>query len=108
MVGTWAMLRILRSVKVGSADIIIGCTYHNRKVYKGVCIYMCMKTLSDKINDYGYDDDGTPDEDVISVYDIKQFIKEIIEGWASTDEMTKTLFFKLQLQIEQRAGKELI
>ena len=34
MVGTWAMLRILRSVKVVSADIIIGFTFLSVHDYK--------------------------------------------------------------------------
>ena len=40
--------------------------------------------------------------------DVKQFIKDIKEGWASTDKMTKPLFMKLQTQIDQLAGERLI
>lgn len=35
--------------------------------------------LSDKVNQYGYNDDGTPDSDILEVDDVKEFIKKLKE-----------------------------
>jgi len=35
--------------------------------------------LSEKINDYGYNDDGTPDSDILEVKDVKEFIRLLKE-----------------------------
>ena len=35
--------------------------------------------LSDRVNQYGYNDDGTPDSDILEVDDVKEFIKKLKE-----------------------------
>lgn len=63
-----------------------------------------LKTLKDFIGDWGYDDDGTPDEDVVSVEQLKQ---EAIKDIKSFQENPYSLFNKWG-KIESKAVIEYI
>lgn len=47
-------------------------------------------------------------DEVVKVEDVKEFIKLIVEGWASTHDMPEKLFMQLQEQLKQHAGDKLI
>jgi len=63
-------------------------------------------TLSDRIGEWGYNDDGTPDEDVIPATDVKQFINDII---AFLEYHKNTLLNASTIRdiIQEKAGEEL-
>ncbi|NCD05877.1 MAG: hypothetical protein EOL97_07135 [Spirochaetia bacterium] len=64
--------------------------------------------LSERINTYEWDDDGTSCEDVIPVEDIKVFIKllkELANGYDLEYDEHRIAFYK---EIDKLAGKELI
>jgi len=64
------------------------------KSYAGVKM-----SLSDKINEVGHDDDGTPDCDILEVYDVKQAVKELkekVEDWDLKDSLHTVLRINLE------------
>ena len=63
--------------------------------------------LSEKINGYGYNDDGTPDEDVLSIEDVKEFIKKdtkLIKDFIN-EKINNVELFEKRMEL---AGKDLI
>ncbi len=71
-----------------------------------------MKTLSDKINDYGYDDDGTPDCDILEVADVKKFIKDLTKNcctcYLDNINRKKAILCRTCREIDKLAGDKLI
>ena len=63
-----------------------------------------MMNLSKKIIDF----EGIDEEWYLKVEDVKKFIQELKEGFIATDEMTESLFMKLQVQIDNHAGEDLV
>ena len=55
--------------------------------------------LSEKINDYGYNDDRTPDSDILEVKDVKEFIKQ-------SDNIRKDFFDYLQIEFRNEIISE--
>ena len=63
--------------------------------------------LSKKINDYGYNDDGTPDSDILEVDDVKEFIRQLKENVTElgfSDVVDKHTLFEI---INKLAGDRL-
>ena len=64
--------------------------------------------LSERINKYGYNDDGTPDSDILEVESVKEFIRQLKR--ALDDEKGLSIGWTIDIKeiIDKLAGESLI